>query len=62
MSKVQVMISMTAFRRGASWYVNVLVRGSGMFVVIRKTRHQAWRDAWKQVASLFEIMNVEGNC
>lgn len=56
------MISMSAFRRGANWYVNVLVRGSGMFVVIRKTRHQAWRDAWKQVVSLFEIMNVEGNC
>lgn len=62
MSKVQVMISMTAFRRGARWYVSVLVKGSGMFVVIRGTRSEAWKDAWKQVGALFEVMNVEGNC
>ena len=56
------MIYMSVCESKGRWYANVTVKDCGGFVVIRKTRNQAWKDAWRQVIAIFNVMDVAAEC
>lgn len=56
------MIFMHAKLEGDVWVVICYVKDHGSFRHVDPVRKVAWRNAWKQIAGIFQVIPPVGNC